>query len=161
MQEERVPLPREQGSEPGASIGPAAGPAAAASDRAARRARAMDSRSRFSSLADSSHEQRAGEADPGDHRQRQRILGTNQRADARRVCVADEVLDVLLDDEADGDDGEQPSPCPPRERVCPISDPPPIGAEVGGLLAERTEVDGDREQGGEAHERQDSAGESQ
>ena len=47
-----------------------------------------------------------------------------------------------------------------RARVCPISDPPPIGAEVGGLLAERTEVDGDREQGSEAHERQDSAGES-
>ena len=52
--------------------------------------------------------------DQADHRQRERILGAEQRAKADGVAVADDVLHVLLEHEADDDDGEQPQPRSPR-----------------------------------------------
>ena len=44
------------------------------------------------------------------HRQRQRVLRADQRSDTDRVAVRDEVLEVLLDREADDDDGREPAP---------------------------------------------------
>ena len=61
-------------------------------------------------VGDNGGECRGDCSDEADDGQRQRVFRPQQRTGADRVSVGDQVLDVLLEGETDGDDGCQSPP---------------------------------------------------
>ena len=59
-------------------------------------------------LADERGEQRPDEAGGDEHGERERVFGAEQRAEARQVTVADEMLRVLLEQERERDHPDEP-----------------------------------------------------
>ena len=103
----------------------------------------------------------ASAGDQADDRQRERVLGPEQRAEPDGVAVADEVLDVLLEHEADGHDGKETRPgggerASGRSRSAARSDPkrgnaaPKRAQAEDGRRAERRSADGGQDQAGDA-----------